>query len=107
MNRKKEVMTKIKNLLETSPLNVMVNVGFDQYNELDDIWEIILSKTYTISELLDENNDEIHPEIKELLNEDIEMYLSRNKMNTLIIAFNKDIDYRGGMVRGIQIIKQL
>jgi hypothetical protein len=100
-------MTKIKNLLETSPLNVMVNVGFDQYNELDDIWEIILSKTYTISELLDENNDEIHPEIKELLNEDIEMYLSRNKMNTLIIAFNKDIDYRGGMVRGIQIIKQL
>lgn len=107
MNRKKEVMTKIKNLLETSPLNVMVNVGFDQYNELDDIWEIILSKTYTISELLDENNDEIHPEIKELLNEDIEMYLSRNKMNTLIIAFNKDIDYRGSMVRGIQIIKQL
>ena len=85
----------------------MVNVGFDQYNELEDIWEIILSKTYTISELLDENNDEIHPEIKELLNEDIEMYLSRNKMNTLIIAFNKDIDYRGSMVRGIQIIKQL
>lgn len=107
MNRKKEIMTKIKNLLETSPLNVLVNIGFDQYNELEDIWEIILSKTYTISELLDENNDEIHPEIKELLNEDIEMYLSRNKMNTLIIAFNKDIDYRGGMVRGIQIIKQL
>ena len=107
MNRKKEVMTKIKNLLETSPLNILVNVGFDQYNELEDIWEIILSKTYTISELLDENNDEIHPEIKELLNEDIEMYLSRNKMNTLIIAFNKDIDYRGSMVRGIQIIKQL
>ena len=100
-------MTKIKNLLETSPLNVLVNIGFDQYNELEDIWEIILSKTYTISELLDENNDEIHPEIKELLNEDIEMYLSRNKMNTLIIAFNKDIDYRGGMGRGIQIIKQL
>ena len=100
-------MTKIKNLLETSPLNVLVNVGFDQYNELEDIWEIILSKTYTISELLDENNDEIHPEIKELLNEDIEMYLSRNKMNTLIIAFNKDIDYCGSMVRGIQIIKQL
>lgn len=100
-------MTKIKNLLETSPLNVLVNVGFDQYNELEDIWEIILSKTYTISELLDENNDEIHPEIKELLNEDIEIYLSRNKMNTLIIAFNKDIDYRGSMVRGIQIIKQL
>lgn len=100
-------MTKIKNLLETSPLNVLVNIGFDQYNELEDIWEIILSKTYTISELLDENNDEIHPEIKELLNEDIEMYLSRDKMNTLIIAFNKDIDYRGGMVRGIQIIKQL
>lgn len=100
-------MTKIKNLLETSPLNVLVNIGFDQYNELEDIWEIILSKTYTISELLDENNDEIHPEIKELLNEDIEMYLSRNKMNTLIIAFNKDIDYCGGMVRGIQIIKQL
>ena len=100
-------MTKIKNLLETSPINVLVNIGFDQYNELEDIWEIILSKTYTISELLDENNDEIHPEIKELLNEDIEMYLSRNKMNTLIIAFNKDIDYRGGMVRGIQIIKQL
>lgn len=100
-------MTKIKNLLETSPLNILVNVGFDQYNELEDIWEIILSKTYTISELLDENNDEIHPEIKELLNEDIEMYLSRNKMNTLIIAFNKDIDYRGSMVRGIQIIKQL
>ena len=98
MNRKKEIMTKIKNLLETSPLNVLVNIGFDQYNELEDIWEIILSKTYTISELLDENNDEIHPEIKELLNEDIEMYLSRNKMNTLIIAFNKDIDYRGGMV---------
>ena len=107
MNRKKEIMTKIKNLLETSPINVLVNIGFDQYNELEDIWEIILSKTYTISELLDENNDEIHPEIKELLNEDIEMYLSRNKMNTLIIAFNKDIDYRGGMVRGIQIIKQL
>ena len=107
MNRKKEVMTKIKNLLETSPLNILVNVSFDQYNELEDIWEIILSKTYTISELLDENNDEIHPEIKELLNEDIEMYLSRNKMNTLIIAFNKDIDYRGSMVRGIQIIKQL
>ena len=107
MNRKKEVMTKIKNLLETSPLNILVNVGFDQYNELEDIWEIILLKTYTISELLDENNDEIHPEIKELLNEDIEMYLSRNKMNTLIIAFNKDIDYRGSMVRGIQIIKQL
>ena len=107
MNRKKEIMTKIKNLLETSPLNVLVNIGFDQYNELEDIWEIVLSKTYTISELLDENNDEIHPEIKELLNEDIEMYLSRNKMNTLIIAFNKDIDYRGGMVRGIQIIKQL
>lgn len=107
MNRKKEVMTKIKNLLETSPLNILVNVGFDQYNELEDIWEIILSKTYTISELLDENNDEIHLEIKELLNEDIEMYLSRNKMNTLIIAFNKDIDYRGSMVRGIQIIKQL
>jgi len=100
-------MTKIKNLLETSPLNILVNVGFDQYNELEDIWEIILSKTYKISELLDENNDEIHPEIKELLNEDIEMYLSRNKMNTLIIAFNKDIDYRGSMVRGIQIIKQL
>ena len=100
-------MTKIKNLLETSPLNVLVNVGFDQYNELEDIWEIILSKTYTISELLNENNDEIHPEIKELLNEDIEMYLSRNKMNTLIIAFNKDIDYRVGIVRGIQIIKQL
>lgn len=100
-------MTKIKNLLETSPLNILVNVGFDQYNELEDIWEIILLKTYTISELLDENNDEIHPEIKELLNEDIEMYLSRNKMNTLIIAFNKDIDYRGSMVRGIQIIKQL
>ena len=100
-------MTKIKNLLETSPLNILVNVGFDQYNELEDIWEIILSKTYTISELLDENNDEIHPEIKELLNEDIEMYLSRNKMNTFIIAFNKDIDYRGSMVRGIQIIKQL
>ena len=107
MNRKKEVMTKIKNLLETSPLNVLVNVGFDQYNELEDIWEIILSKTYTISELLNENNDEIHPEIKELLNEDIEMYLSCNKINTLIIAFNKDIDYRGGIVRGIQIIKQL
>ena len=100
-------MTKIKNLLETSPLNILVNVGFDQYNELEDIWEIILSKTYTISELLDENNDDIHPEIKQLLNEDIEMYLSRNKMNTLIIAFNKDIDYRGSMVRGIQIIKQL
>lgn len=93
-------MTKIKNLLETSPLNVLVNVGFDQYNELEDIWEIILSKTYTISELLNEI-------IKELLNEDIEMYLSRNKINTLIIAFNKDIDYRGGIVRGIQIIKQL
>ena len=31
-------MTKIKNLLETSPLNVLVNVGFDQYNELEDIW---------------------------------------------------------------------
>lgn len=100
-------MTKIKNLLETSPLDTLVNVGFDQYNELEDIWEIILSKTYTISELLDENNDEIHPEIKELLNEDIEMYLSHNKMNTLIIAFNKDIDYRGSMVKGIQIIKQL
>lgn len=99
--------TKIKDLLKTSNLNTVVNIGFDEYNELEDIWEIILSKTHTISELLDENNDEIHPEIKELLNEDIEMYLSRNKMNTLIIAFNKDIDYRGSMVRGIQIIKQL
>ena len=74
-------------------------------------WKIFgklsFQRLHTISELLDENNDEIHPEIKELLNEDIEMYLSRNKMNTLIIAFNKDIDYRGSMVRGIQIIKQL
>lgn len=36
MNRKKEVMTKIKNLLETSPLNTLVNVGFQAEHKLTD-----------------------------------------------------------------------
>ena len=107
MNRKKEVMTKIKNLLETSPLNTLVNVGFDQYNEFTDKWDIVLEETNTVSDLLNKNNDTVHQEIKNLMNSEVSNYLSKNKLHSLIVGFNKDFDYLGKKVTGIQIIEQL
>ena len=100
-------MTKIKNLLETSSPNTLVNIGFDQYNELTDKWEIVLEETHKVSDLINGDNNVVHPEIKKLMNSELSEYLSKDKLHSLIIGFNKEFDYLGDKVKGIQIIEQL
>ena len=77
--------------------DTLININFDWYNEDLDVWEILLSETYKVSDLLEKRED-VRLEINEVIDD--------NDTDYVYVEHNSKFDYLGKQVVGIKILKQ-